>query len=207
MENDPHRYYSIKGPVRAQITVEGSRFIGTAAPAASKEEAQQLIDEVKAEYPDATHHTFAYRIGAASALLEQSSDDREPAGTAGAPMLQVLQGEELSDVVVVGTRYFGGVKLGIGGLSRAYRGCVRACLGPAVLVVREQLTRYILTVAYGDLGALQRHIQALGGEIIYVNYTEEVIMTAVVPTRQAQALVDGLAEISRGQARWEKIKG
>jgi uncharacterized YigZ family protein len=200
------RYYSVKEPVRAQFTVSGSRFIATLAPAATEEEAYGRIDTVKEEFADATHNTFAFRIGAGSVLLERAFDDREPAGTAGPPMLQALQGAKLSDTVVVGTRYFGGIKLGIGGLARAYRNCVRESLFLAELVEREQRARFRIGTSYRDLGAVTRHIESLGGEIICVDYTGDVTITAAVPERAVQALSRGLGERMRGRGRLERLK-
>lgn len=204
--NGSWRYYSVKEPVRTQFTVSGSRFIATLAPAASDEEALQLLDAVKAEFADATHNTFAFRIGAGTALLERASDDREPAGTAGPPMLQALQGADLSDTIVVGTRYFGGVKLGIGGLTRAYRNCVRESLVLAALVERELQDLFRIETAYSSLGAVTRHIESFGGEIISVDYAGDVLVTAAVPKRVADALTQGLDELMRGRGRLERIE-
>ena len=115
------------------------------------------------EFSGATHHAYAIRIGAGPATVERANDDREPAGTAGPPMLQVLQGAGLSDIIVVGTRYFGGVKLGIGGLTRAYRDCAKLCLEQADLVEKEQQARYRIELSYEDIGAAMRHIETMGG--------------------------------------------
>jgi uncharacterized YigZ family protein len=204
--SETYKYFTVTGPTRAQFTVEGSRFIGSLAPAATEARAQKFIDSLKAAFADATHNTYAYRIGTGPALIERAADDREPAGTAGLPMLQVLQGAGVSDSVVVGTRYFGGVKLGIGGLTRAYRQCARGCLEQASLSEKEQLSRYLLTTAYSELGPLSRHIESLGGEIIKVNYTDMAMVTAMVPTRLSDELLTGFRELSRGRGKWELEK-
>ncbi len=201
--SESYKYFTVTGTVRAQFTVEGSRFIGSLAPAATEARALKFIDSLKVAFADATHNTYAYRIGTGPALIERAHDDREPAGTAGPPMLQVLQGAGVSDTVVVGTRYFGGVKLGIGGLTRAYRQCARGCLEQAVLTAKEQLSRYRLTVAYSELGPLTRHIESLGGEIIEVNYTDQASVKAAVPSRLAEPLIEGFLELTRGQGQWE----
>ncbi len=198
-------YLTIKEPVRTQFTVSGSRFIATLAPAESEEEALQLLDAVKAEFTDATHNTFAYRIGAGSALLERACDDKEPAGTAGPPMLQALQGAALSDTIVVGTRYFGGTKLGIGGLTRAYRNCVRESLTLAKLIEREQEAIFRIETTYSNLGAVTRHIESFGGEIISVDYAGDVAITASVPERVVKTLTRGLDELMRGRGRLERL--
>lgn len=117
--NDSDIYYSIEARERFESKVKGSRFIATASPANSKWEAMAFIDTIKAEFFDATHNTWAYRIGY-DGLEYRSSDDGEPSGSAGKPILFAIQKHDLTDIVVVVTRYFGGTKLGIGPLARAY---------------------------------------------------------------------------------------
>lgn len=202
-----HGGYTLKEKVQASFTVKSSRFIGRMAPAATEEAARGFVEAVKAAFPDATHHAYAYRIGSGAGLVERAFDDREPAGTAGAPMLQVLRGEAILDAVAVGTRYFGGIKLGIGGLVRAYRDCARACLAQAALVVREELCRYRLTVSYGEMGPLVRQLEALGGEIIKVDYAGEVSVVAALPLRNAAVLEERFTGLSRGQGRLERLGG
>lgn len=201
-----YRYRTLREPVRARFVVKGSRFIATAAPVADVEEAGRLVDGIRAEFPDATHHAFAYRIGAGSSLEERAFDDREPAGTAGPPMLQLLQGEGISDLAVVGTRYFGGTKLGIGGLTRAYRNCARACLAGAVLLERERLYYARMTVEYGDIGALLRQLEALGADIRSTDYAADVSVVAAIPFRKAGAMQKKFVELSRGGGQWERLE-
>ncbi|MEN6410213.1 MAG: YigZ family protein, partial [Anaerolineaceae bacterium] len=106
--------------VRAEIEIDRSRFIASASPAFTVEEARSFIQDIRREFPDATHHVPGFLIGSGASVTAHCSDDGEPAGTAGRPILVVLQGSGLGDIVVVVTRYFGGIKLGTGGLVRAY---------------------------------------------------------------------------------------
>ncbi|NLY37928.1 MAG: YigZ family protein [Firmicutes bacterium] len=205
MAMDNYRYCTIAAPVRAQFTVSGSRFIGTMAPAESEAVARALLERLVREFEGATHHAYALRIGAGPGMIERANDDREPAGTAGPPMLQVLQGAGLSDIIVVGTRYFGGVKLGIGGLTRAYRDCAKLCLEQAVLVEKEQQARYRIELSYEDLGAAMRHIESTGGEIIGVEYGAAVELTVAIGARLAEELTRGLDSLSRGRCRYSRI--
>ncbi len=198
-----YRYRTLRERARARFVVKNSRFIATAAPVTGEEMAAQFIEEIRAEFPDATHHTYAYRIGAGGSLVERASDDREPAGTAGRPMLQLLEGEGLSDTAVVGTRYFGGIKLGIGGLTRAYRHCARACIEQASLVERERMYHCRMTVAYEDIGALMRQLEALGARIIASDYAAEASVTASLPYRLAGTMQKKFTELTRGGGRWE----
>src|SRR5512146_1122516 len=113
---------------RASIEIQKSKFIASASPAFSVEEARDFIERIRAEYSDATHNVPVFVIGREPSLIEHCSDDGEPAGTAGRPALAVLKGSGLGDIVVVITRYFGGIKLGTGGLVRAYSDAVREVL-------------------------------------------------------------------------------
>ncbi|HOA35515.1 MAG TPA: YigZ family protein [Bacillota bacterium] len=202
-----YRYRTLREEVRVRFNVNNSRFIATAAPVSGEEAAEQFVERIRAEFPDATHHAYAYRIGAGGSLVERASDDREPAGTAGLPMLQLLQGEGLSDLVVVATRYFGGIKLGIGGLTRAYRHCARACLEAAALVERERLCYCRMIVSYGEIGALLRQLEAMGAEIIATDYAAEVSVIAALPYRLAGSLRKRFVELSRGSGLWEELEG
>ena len=116
-----YSYKTIADDVRTRIAVGACRFYASLSPCRSEEEVRSFLSRVKEELPGATHHAYAYRLGVGDALLARCDDDGEPAGTAGPPMLAALEKAELTNVIVVGTRYFGGVKLGIGGLIRAYR--------------------------------------------------------------------------------------
>lgn len=201
-----YRYRTLREQVRVRFVVKSSRFIATAAPVESEEQAGLFIDGIRTEFPDATHHTHAYRIGAGGSLVERAYDDREPAGTAGLPMLQLLQGKGLSDAAVVGTRYFGGIKLGIGGLMRAYRHCARACIEQGSLVERERLYHCSMTVAYGDIGALMRQLETFGAAIIASDYAAEATVTASLPYRFAGTMHKRFMELTRGGGRWERLE-
>lgn len=201
-----YRYRTLREEVRIAFTEKGSRFIGTAAPVAGEEGARDFIERVRGEYPDATHHTFAYRVGGARSPVERAFDDREPAGTAGLPMLQLLQGRGLSGLVVVGTRYFGGTKLGMGGLARAYRRCARGCIEEGALIERERLCYCRLTVSYEEIGALLRQLESLRGEILGTDYGAKVAVTAALPCRMLGAMKKRFSEISRGSGRWEPLE-
>jgi uncharacterized YigZ family protein len=188
---------------RCHFTVSGSRFIANLIPVASEEAVNAALALIRAEFPDATHHTYAYRIGAGRALVERSSDDREPAGTAGSPMLQVLQGGNISDALIIATRYFGGTKLGIGGLIRAYRDCARLPLAEAVLAMREPLSLIFLTLRYEDLGAVSRHLETLSGTVVNVDYSASVTMQVQLPTRSSEEFINCFESSCRGQGTWE----
>jgi uncharacterized YigZ family protein len=197
------KYLSPRKVVRKSFSEQGSRFIADFAPATSLQEARVFIEKIRAEFPDATHHTYAYRIGAGSALVEQASDDREPAGTAGAPILQYLQGHQISDAVLVATRYFGGTKLGIGGLTRAYRNCARIACEAARYDSKEPLVKYALKFKYEELGAVNRLAESLGGRVITVVYGNAVNYNLELPLRAAELFRERFNAVCRGGGKLE----
>jgi uncharacterized YigZ family protein len=191
-------YYSPREIVRSTITESGSRFIADMAPAGSLPEAQRFIEKIRAEFPDATHHAYVIRLGAGEGAIEKASDDREPAGTAGAPMLQYLQGSKISDTVLVATRYFGGIKLGIGGLTRAYRNCAKASHESAVMIAKVPLTTYLAKLKYEELGSVTRMTESLSGRVVNVSYSDTVEMTIEVPTHLSALFREKFNEACRG---------
>ena len=157
---------------RTEIQVLNSRFIATGAPAFSVEEARAFIARVKDEFADATHNVPAFLIGHGSSVIAHCHDDGEPSGTAGRPALAVLQGSGLGDVVVVVTRYFGGTKLGTGGLVRAYGDAVRALL--EVLPRARKVATHTVLIAspYPAYEPVAQAIEAHGGEILEQNFAD-----------------------------------
>jgi uncharacterized YigZ family protein len=190
---------------RTHFTVQGSRFIASLYPALSEKKAEQFIDAACSEFPDATHHAYAYRIGGGNRRVERYSDAREPAGTAGLPMLQLLQGKNISDVVVVATRYYGGTKLGIGGLTRAYRDCARISTEQAELIRREPLSTCKLELSYKDYGSVNRLIESVGGKVDAVKYLESVTVTATLPAREKKRFSEAYETACRGNGKIDWI--
>ncbi len=191
--------------IRCRFTVQGSRFIATLAPARSETEALKTVENTTAEFPDATHHTYACRIGSGESIIERAFDDREPAGSAGAPMLQILQGKNISDAVVVATRYFGGTRLGLGGLARAYRDCARLAVEKAGLKLSEPMDNFLLKLDYEDLGAVNRVLESRGAEIKEAGYRETVSLKVAIPRRLGEVLIRELTSACRGRGSWEKL--
>ena len=158
---DPHD--TITREVRTEITVTKSRFITTLAPVDDLDAAQARIAEVRREFHDARHHCTALILGP-HGDRERSNDDGEPAGTAGAPMLSVLRGAELTDVVAVVTRYFGGTLLGAGGLVRAYSDAVAAAVDTAPRLARRRLAIVEVRASHADAGKLEHRLRAWADE-------------------------------------------
>ena len=189
------------GPARAEIRVSNSRFIAIAAPSATVEAARAVIAGVRAEMPDASHHVYAYIVGHGATTTLSMTDDGEPPGTAGRPVMAVLKGSGLGDVALVVTRYFGGTLLGTGGLVRAYADAAKAVL--AVLPREEKIERRELsiTLAYAAYEPARRLLAAHAGSILEEDFAAEVALRVALPLAEVAAFSVGLGELTAGQAR------
>ena len=181
-----------------EITEKKSRFIATLKPVGSEEEATAFIHEIKKKYWDAKHNCSAFVIGENG--LTRCSDDGEPAGTAGRPMLEVLTGAALTDVCVVVTRYFGGVLLGTGGLVRAYQSAVKEGLKQCVIVTRIPGTVYTVETDYNGAGKLQYLFGKEDVTVTNSDYGARVIFTVVLKSGQEQEILTQIADLTGGAA-------
>ena len=190
-------------PIRVEIDkIKGSRFICDLAPAADEPAAQQVIDTVKASEPSATHHCWAYRLESGR---ERSSDDGEPGGTAGPPILRRLQSAELTNVVAVVTRYYGGTNLGTGGLIRAYGAATGAAIDAADTVVRTRTAGFRLTHPYDLSSAVEGVLAATDAEIVASEYAEDVSLTIRVPASKADSFPASIREQTSGEVEAHPI--
>ncbi|WP_406345494.1 YigZ family protein [Streptomyces sp. NBC_00648] len=185
-----------------ETEVNRSRFLCALAPAATEQEAQDFIARVRREHPTATHNCFAYVIGA-DASVQKASDDGEPGGTAGVPMLQMLTRREVRYAVAVVTRYYGGVKLGAGGLIRAYGGAVGEALDALGTVVRQRFRLATVTVDHQRAGKLENDLRATGRAVREVRYAEAVTIEIGIPEADVESLRRWLADVTAGSATLE----
>jgi uncharacterized YigZ family protein len=176
--------------------VLNSRFIATATPVFSVDEAKAFVARIRAEFPDATHHVPAFLVGHGASVIAHTSDAGEPSGTAGRPALAVLQGSGLGDVAVVVTRYFGGTKLGTGGLVRAYGDAVRAIL--EVLPRAQKVPTHTLLIAtpYPLFERVRLAVEAHSGQILEEEFAVEVTITARFPTERVPGFQASVRELS-----------
>jgi uncharacterized YigZ family protein len=194
-------------PHRAEQVIERSRFIATVGHAADAAAARAFIDVVRGEYPDATHNCWAYVAGPPGSTSSMGmSDAGEPHGTAGRPMLDVLLHSGVGEVVVVVTRYYGGVKLGRGGLVRAYGGSVQDALAGLPLARRVELAKLRVTVAYADVALLRRLLDEAGGEALEERYEDVVTCTVQVPLPALAGFRRQLVDRSAGRARLQLLE-
>lgn len=199
------RYLIPAREARAEIKVVNSRFITSVSPAFSVEEAKMFIAQVRKEFSDASHNVTVYIIGHDSSTVSHCSDDGEPSGTAGRPALAVLQGSGLGDIVVVITRYFGGTKLGTGGLVRAYSDAARSVL--QILPRAQKIPTH--TVSFSLPYTLYERIKLLvethRGEVLDQDFAEQVTILARFTLGDFPDFQNNLRDISRGQIQAEII--
>jgi uncharacterized YigZ family protein len=194
------------GETRCEIVVINSRFIATLSPVFTVEEAKAFISRIRAEFPDASHHVPAYLVGYGSSVVAHCSDAGEPSGTAGRPALAVLQGSGLGDVAVVVTRYFGGTKLGTGGLVHAYGDAVKAVVAKARRAQKLLTHTVMVGFHYRLLEQIRLLVAAHHGQILDEDFAAEITMTARFPVAYFEGFQASLLELSNGKLRAEIIE-
>ena len=188
---------------QAELVEKKSRFIANVRPVESEAEAVAFIDEMKKKYWDARHNCSAFVIGT-KAELTRCSDDGEPSGTAGRPMLEVLLGEGVRNVAVVVTRYFGGVLLGTGGLVRAYSRSVQVGLAASKIIEKTEGTLLSIRTDYNGIGKIQYLLGQRGLTITDSQYTDIVELETLVPQDQLTELKEAITEGTNGRAAFTK---
>lgn len=191
-------FTTILQAAEAEFTEKKSRFIGRAYPVETEEEARVILERTRKEHWDASHNVFAYRVGLRPEI-QRFSDDGEPGGTAGMPMLEVLRGESVQNTLVIVTRYFGGVLLGTGGLVRAYTRGAQEAVRAAGIIRKEICCRYCLSIEYTQLGKLQYTLAKEDYVTESVDYTEQVELTVIVPQSRKNSFLNLLTEAGEGK--------
>ena len=188
-----------------EIVEKKSRFIATVRKVESESEAVAFIEEMKKKYCDARHNCSAFVIGR-RAELTRCSDDGEPSGTAGRPMLEVLLGEGVRNVAVVVTRYFGGTLLGTGGLVRAYTQAVKEGLAASTIGIERAGYEILIETDYNGVGKLQYLMGQRGIEPVNSEYGADVKFTLIIPVEKSAELEKAMVEATNGKVKWTKIK-
>lgn len=191
------KYCTLIGEGHGEIIEKKSRFLGAAYPVSSQEEAQALIQAVRQEHYKARHTAYAMIIGS-DGMLTKSSDDGEPPGTAGAPMLQVLMGAQLKDALVVVTRYFGGTLLGTGGLIRAYSQAAKLAVEDAGIGVMAMRSIFEARIAYAALDKVLYYVRQNGLPEPAAEYGSDVALTFRVGVEEERAVKEALVQLSQG---------
>ncbi len=192
-----NKYKTIYKGASGEFDVKKSKFIGTIMPASTEEEALSFIDKMKKKYYDANHNCYAYII-AGDNEISRFNDDGEPSRTAGMPMLDILVGEELKNVVAVVTRYFGGIHLGTGGLVRAYSDATRIALENCKIIEKQKGRKINVRMDYTSHGKIQYILSEENIPILDTNYTELVDMTYISPVGKDNMIQKKLMEVTAG---------
>ena len=193
-------------PVQAEIEEKRSRFIAELANVRSEDEARAFLDTVRTKHRDARHHCFAYRLGLGDTVLERFSDDGEPQGTAGKPILELLRGQDLRDAICVVTRYFGGTLLGTGGLVRAYGGACREAIAKAELKELFEGVSFYVDIPYDMLNKLKYTAAKLGIYISSEEYGEKCRLGFAMEEDKLEAFSGAVNSLSLGKAAPADIK-
>lgn len=195
----PEPYRIPTGEHRTETEVLRSRFIATISPAPTVDDAKAFLARIRAEMPNASHHVYAFRVGYGASVTEGMSDDGEPSGTAGPPVLAVLRGSDIGDIVIVVTRYFGGTKLGTGGLVRAYGDAARTALSGLETTLKIEKRLLGIELPYSLYEQARRLILQHHGVIEDTDFAAEVMILARFPLSDVPAFTTDLSELSAGQ--------
>lgn len=191
-------YRTLRKEAADEVIINKSRFIGHARPCETEEEALRFLNRMRQAYKDATHNCYAYVIGRNAGVMRYS-DDGEPGGTAGLPMMEVLKAQKVVNCCVVVTRYFGGVLLGAGGLVRAYTQGAVIALKAAEVVVMEPSQRYLCEVAYSLWDKVQHVMKSLPVQLISSEFTTAVTFSLLMREKDASAVLDTLTRQTDGR--------
>lgn len=195
----PIEYKTVLNHAVAEYEEKRSRFITSVRPVSTEEEAVEFINQLKAKYWDATHNVYAYHIGGDS-VIQRFSDDGEPSGTAGLPVLEVIKRMELQDVVVVVTRYFGGTLLGAAGLIRAYGKSALLGIEASGIVTKKLCEEIHVTLKYPVFGKVQNQVLNYGYTIKDIKYTQDVEMYLLIPIDERNRFIEYINEATNGEA-------
>ena len=186
---------------REEDVVRRSRFIVSMARVSSTEEAKAFIERIRAEHPTATHNCWAFNAGAPEDTAQVgASDDGEPQGTAGCPMLTVLLHSGVGEIAAVVTRYFGGTLLGTGGLVRAYQGSVKQGLDSLPVVLREDMQRFVVSIEPHQVSDFQHFLAEAKGRVVTSDFRFDATFEVEVPKPHAQSFADRMMEVTAGEA-------
>lgn len=195
------KFYEVFTPASATVVVKKSKFIGETFSVKTEEEAAQCVAGVKKKYYDARHHCFAYCLGDENAI--RSSDDGEPSGTAGRPILDVILGEGMLNTLVVVTRYFGGTLLGTGGLTHAYKDAAKEALDATEKLLRQKGVKCVASVGYDLLGKVENLIKEAGVVSLETQYSGDVTVSFLGDESDVNGIIKRIVELSANKAKIE----
>lgn len=192
-------YLVPKCQARSEYRASNSRFIATLARVSSTDEARAFIQSIRSEMPDASHHVYAFKVGYGSSVSEGMSDDGEPSGTSGPPVLAVLRGADIGDAVIVVTRYFGGTKLGTGGLVSAYKGAAKAVLNDAKMEPKIDWVTMKIVIPYNMAQPLRSIVEHFEGVLDQEDFGAEITWTLKIPEEAVEAFCAQVKDATAGR--------
>ena len=200
-------FYTIEKSVSAELIEKKSKFIADLFYIQNQEEAENKIKEIKKKYHDAKHHCFAYiRFDEEKKKIERCSDDGEPSGTAGAPMLELLRGKQLCNVLIVVTRYFGGILLGTGGLVRAYAGATKLALEEANFVQKQDGKELEIVLEYSEIENFKYYCRKNTINIVKEEYSDNVIFLVELTNEKFEKIKNEIESFNLKVIKIDKIK-
>lgn len=195
-------FFTIKDKLTSELVEKKSRFIANVFYVRNESDAETKIAEVRKENRDARHNVFAYRLDNG---FERCSDDGEPSGTAGVPILDILRGENLTNVLIVVTRYFGGILLGTGGLVRCYGGVAKQALQGATKVEMKLCKEYKISLEYENFNSLQHYFKNNNVRVLSSNFLDKIEINVLVIASDAQKFLHDLSEITSRTCSYEEV--
>ena len=199
------QFITIKENSKTEITVKKSKFIAEVFYIEEVEEAEKIIQAIKKREHNAKHYCYAYRI-AKDNIIEKMSDDGEPSGTAGGPMLAILQGKKLLNILVVVTRYFGGILLGTGGLVRAYSDATTCALEKAQSKIIQKGAEISLDINYSDFETFKKYLNSINGKILYTEYEDNIKVLFQIPESSINTFINNYQNLPFLIKNQKKVK-
>jgi len=198
-------YKTIKRNLRVEAKIKKCKFITSVKNVNTVKEAEEFIEEINEEFADARHNVYAFKVGIGDRATKRCSDDGEPAGSSGPPALQAIEGEEVTNVALVVTRYFGGVKHGVGGLIRAYGGSAREAIREAGIVEKIRYVELAISISYDRMGEVINDLEGHEGEVQTINYMNDgVEVIAVMKPSYIATFKKRITDATRGEASFEE---
>ncbi len=195
----PDNYQTIKNSAETEIKIKASKFIGRVFSCQSADEALSILGNIRKKYYDATHHCFAYRVGLGKEIIFRYSDDGEPSGTAGKPIYDRLEGQDLTNLILIVTRYYGGTKLGTGGLTHAYSDTAKQVLDEAGILEKFITEQIPMVLQFTDYSAVERMIVQIGGKIVDSDFSDIVKLTVEIRLSLIEKLKSSLIDLTSGR--------
>ncbi len=199
MTNIPDSYYTIAAESEIEIKIKGSKFFGRAFPCTDEVEAEDILKNIQKKYYDASHHCFAYCIGLGNKSRFRYSDAGEPSGTAGRPIFDQIEGRKLTNLIIIVTRYFGGTKLGTGGLTHAYSDSAAKAIEKAGVIEKYLTQKLAMVVNFSDYNNVERLFHKYDFEITRRDFTDIVELTVEIRLSSIDKIKDELIELTSGR--------